>query len=34
MQVDVLRNVASMTKKGYDIPTGQIDRQYPDALGM
>ena len=21
MQVDVLRNVASMTKKGYDIPT-------------
>ena len=22
MQVDVLRNAASMTKKGYDIPTG------------
>ena len=34
MQVNVLRNITSMTKKGDDIPTHEIDRQCPDALGM
>ena len=27
-------NIASMKKRGSDIPTHQIGRQYPDALGM
>ena len=34
MQVNVVRNIASMAKKGDDIPTHEIDRQCPDALGM
>ena len=34
MQANVLRNIASMTKRGGDIPTYYIDRQYPDALVM
>ena len=34
MQVNLLRNIASMTKRGGDIPTYYIDRQYPDALVM
>ena len=34
IQVNVLRNIASMAKKGDDMPTLEIDRQCPDALGM
>ena len=34
MQVNVLRNKSSMTKRGDDIPTHQIGRQCLDALGM
>ena len=34
MQVSVLTNVASMTKRGDDILTHKIGRQCPDALGM
>ena len=34
MQVNVLRNIASMAKRGDDIPTHQIGRKCPDALGM
>ena len=34
MQVNVLRKIASMTKRSNDIPTHEIGRQYPDALGM
>ena len=34
MQVNVLINIASMTKIVGDIRTDQIDRQCPDALGM
>ena len=34
IQVNVLRNIARMTKRGDDIPTHQIGRQCPDALGM
>ena len=34
MQVNVLRNIASMTKRGDGIPIYYIDRQYPDLLGM
>ena len=34
MQVNVMRNMASVTKKGDDIPTHEIDRQCSDALGM
>ena len=34
MQVNVLRNIASMTKRGDDIPTHWIGRKCPDVLGM
>ena len=34
MQVNLLRDIASMTKRGDDIPNHLIDRQCPDALGM
>ena len=34
MQVNVIRNIANMTKRGDDIPIHQIGRQCPDALGM
>ena len=34
MQVNVLRNIASMTKRSDGTPTHQIGRQCPDALGM
>ena len=34
MQVKVLRNIGKMRKKGGDIRTGQIGRQFLDALGM
>ena len=34
MQVNVLRNITRMTKRGGDIRTDQIGSQYPDALGM
>ena len=34
MQVNVFRNIASMTKRGDDIPTYQIGRKCPDELGM
>ena len=33
MQVNVLRNIASMTRDD-DIPTHKIGRKCPDALGM
>ena len=31
MQVNVLRNIAGMTKRGDDILTHQLGRQCPDA---
>ena len=34
MQVNVLRNIARMTKKGSDIRTDSIGSHCPDALGM
>ena len=34
LQVSVLTNVASMTKRGDDMLTHKIGRQCPDALGM
>ena len=34
MQVNVLRNIASMTKRGDHIPIHSIGRQCPDVLGM
>ena len=34
MQVNSTRNIASMAKRGDDIPTHWIGRQCPDALGM
>ena len=34
MQVNVLRNIAIMTKKFDDISTHQTGRQCPDDLGM
>ena len=34
MQVNVLRNIARMTKRGSDIKTDWICSQCPDALGM
>ena len=34
MQANVLRNIAGMTKRSDDIPTHQIGKQCPDALGM
>ena len=34
IQVNVLRNIASMTKRGDDILIHYIGRKYSDALGM
>ena len=34
MQLNVLRNIACMAKRGDDIPTYWIGRKCPDALGM
>ena len=34
MQVNSIRNIASMTKRGDDISTHKIGRQCPDGLGM
>ena len=34
MQVNIFRNIASITKRGNHIPTHSISRQCPDVLGM
>ena len=34
MQINVLRNIASMKKRGRDMRTDQIERQCHDAFGM
>ena len=34
LQVNILRTIASMTKRSDDVPIHKIDSQCPDALGM